>query len=85
MKKKIQRKLNFPEMISKFIASDSKDWSASLYDNEIDKLKRYLYEYDVQVEIIEEKEAEGNEKTPINHFNRKNGKKTIKLRKLGED
>ena len=83
MKEIIRRKTNLPDMVSRFIANDCKELSIWLHDREIDELKRYLYEYDIQVEVIEDETTEKNKKTPINYFNRKNGKKTIKLRKLG--
>lgn len=83
MKEIIRRKTNLPNMVSRFIANDCKELSIWLHDREIDELKRYLYEYDIQVEVIEDETTEKNKKTPINYFNRKNGKKNHKIEKTG--
>lgn len=45
MKKK---ELSIPDLISKFVASDTTELKVSMYKDEIDTLKQYLYESDVQ-------------------------------------
>ena len=74
---------NIPNMISQFIASSDESRNYSLTKNELKRLRVYLDEYDIQVDIIKgitgdergkngmDGKKESDKRTPINDGNKR--------------
>ena len=69
-------------MISQFIAGPDESINYSLTEAEIEKLKVYQFECDIQIDIIDE-QSEENPRTPINHIFKKKRNVTVRKRETG--
>ena len=86
---------NIPNMISQFIASSDESRKYSLTKNELKRLRVYLDEYDIQVDIIEgitgdergkngmDGKKESDKRTPINDVLKGTRDITLKKRETG--
>ena len=84
---------NIPNMISQFIASSDESRNYSLTKNELKRLRVYLDEYDIQVDIIKgitgdergkngmDGKKESDKRTPINDVLKGTRDITLKKRK----